>query len=96
MKVAITLVEGFEIIEAMAPVDMLRRANINIDILSVFNTEFVNSAQNVQVRCDKNLSDVNLDEYDLIILPGGAGTKIIMTQSFYLMLLKNNMRVINI
>lgn len=75
MKVAITLVEGFEIVEAMAPVDMLRRANINIDILSVFNTEFVNSAQNVQVRCDKNLSDANLDEYDLIILPGGAGTK---------------------
>lgn len=50
MKVAITLVEGFEIVEAMAPVDMLRRASINIDILSVFNTEFVNSAQNIQVH----------------------------------------------
>lgn len=74
MKVSICLVEGFEIVEAMAPIDMLRRAGITVDIVSVFNEEYVKSAQNVVVKTDKNLKDINLNEYSLIILPGGAGT----------------------
>lgn len=74
MKLVMLLVEGFEIVEAMAPVDMLRRAGSDIDIVSVFDEELVESAQKVKVAIDKKLSDVDLTQYDLMILPGGAGT----------------------
>lgn len=74
MKLVILLVDGFEIVEAMAPVDMLRRAGSEIDLVSVFDDELVESAQKVKVFVDKKLSEVNLEDYDLMILPGGAGT----------------------
>lgn len=69
MKLVMLLVEGFEIVEAMAPVDMLRRAGSDIDIVSVFDEELVESAQKVKVAVDKKLSDVDLTQYDLMILP---------------------------
>lgn len=74
-KVAVVLVENFEIVEAMAPLDMLRRAGIYVDIISIENKEYVKSAINVELKVDKKLKDVDLKEYDMIVLPGGPGTK---------------------
>ncbi|WP_068268589.1 DJ-1 family glyoxalase III [Caviibacter abscessus] len=74
MKLVMLLVEGFEIVEAAAPVDMLRRAGSDIDLVSVFDEELVESAQKIKISVDKKLSEVNLEDYDLMILPGGAGT----------------------
>lgn len=73
-KVAVALVEGFEIVEAMAPIDMLRRAKIEVDTISIQNTDYVKSSINVEVKVDKKLNAVNLKNYDLIFLPGGPGT----------------------
>ena len=44
MKVAEFLVDGFEQIEALAPVDLLRRAKIEVDIVSVFGEKRVKSS----------------------------------------------------
>ena len=74
-KVALTLVSDFEIVEAMAPLDMLRRAGIYVDVISVENKDYVKSAINVEIKVDKKLKDVDLSNYDLVILPGGPGTK---------------------
>lgn len=74
MKVAMALVEGFEIVEATAPIDMLRRAGIEIDVISVFDEQIVKSSQKVEVKVDKKMSEVDLLSYDMLILPGGAGT----------------------
>lgn len=73
-KVAVTLVEGFEIVEAMAPVDMLKRAGVHVDVISVANTEFVKSAINIEIKVDKKLEEIDLESYDLVFLPGGPGT----------------------
>lgn len=73
-KVAVVLVQGFEIVEAMAPLDMMRRAKIDVDTISVENKEYVKSAINVDIKVDKKLSDVDLTTYDLVFLPGGPGT----------------------
>ena len=67
-KVAVVLAPGFEEIEALAPVDVLRRADIQVDIIG-FDKE-VAGAHNIVVKADKVL-DESLGDYDMIVLPGG-------------------------
>lgn len=68
-RVAVLLADGFEEIEALAPVDVLRRAGLEVDILGVTGLE-VTSAHDIIVKADKAFSG-NLEEYDLAIIPGG-------------------------
>ncbi|MDN5305182.1 MAG: protein deglycase [Fusobacteriaceae bacterium] len=70
-KVAIHLAKGFETVEALTQVDLLKRAGINIITVSVTQEKVVESAQGVKVTVDKLLNEVNYDEIDMIILPGG-------------------------
>lgn len=68
-KVAIMLGEGFEEIEALATADILRRAGIKCDLMSIEKEE-VNGAHKITVKADK-IIDNELREYDMIVLPGG-------------------------
>ena len=74
MKVAEFIVEGFEQIEAVTPVDLLRRAGITVDTVSVFDEKKVKSSHGVVIETDKNMKDINFDDYEMLILPGGPGT----------------------
>ncbi|WP_067139267.1 DJ-1 family glyoxalase III [Oceanivirga salmonicida] len=74
MKVVMTLVKDFELLEAVGSIDMLRRADIDLDIVSVFNEDIVMSYHNVGLTVDKKMKDIDLNSYDMLILPGGAGT----------------------
>lgn len=70
------LAEGFEEVEALTPLDYLRRAGVKI--LSVGVTgEYVTGAHGITVKTDIPLSDVKIgDDLEGIILPGGMpGTK---------------------
>ncbi|MCY6369634.1 DJ-1 family glyoxalase III [Clostridium ganghwense] len=69
-KVVIFLAEGFEEIEALTVVDVLRRANISCDTCSLSEKQ-VKGAHNVLVEADKLISELNINEYDVIVLPGG-------------------------
>ena len=69
-KVAVMLADGFEEIEALTVVDILRRANIGCDMVSIKNEE-VEGCHGVTVRADKNLADIIKDDYTMIVLPGG-------------------------
>lgn len=68
-NVAVLLAEGFEEIEALTVVDILRRADINCDIVSI-DGEFVTSTHNITVKADKLLND-DIKNYDMIVFPGG-------------------------
>ncbi len=70
-KVAIFLAEGFEILEAMGPVDILRRGKIQIDMISINSEKKVNSSQGIFIEADKLFSEIDYQNYDMIILPGG-------------------------
>lgn len=76
-KVAIFLAEGFEEIEALTVVDILRRAGISIDTVSVTGNDVVTGSHKIGVKADKLLADIAMDDsYDMLVLPGGMpGTK---------------------
>ena len=67
-KVAVILANGFEEIEALTVVDVLRRANISCDMVGF--EEQVTGSHDIQVKADC-VFDGDLSDYDLVVLPGG-------------------------
>ncbi len=63
------LADGFEEIEALCVVDILRRAQIDIQTVSINNTLSVTGAHGIEVKADLLIDDIR--EYDGIFLPGG-------------------------
>ncbi len=72
MKKAIMLfAEGFETVEALMVVDLLRRGGVEVRMTSITEDETVYSSHGVGVEMDSTLGEENPLEYDAIILPGG-------------------------
>ena len=69
--VYILLAPGFEEAEALVPVDMLRRANIETATVSITG-EPVPGSHGVTVLADVTLDDVDLSRADMDVLPGGG------------------------
>ncbi len=67
-KVCILLDEGFEEVEALTVCDIMRRAGVHCDLVSM-NNEYVVSSHNVCIKADRKFHD-NM-EYDMVVLPGG-------------------------
>ncbi|MGM0508544.1 MAG: DJ-1 family glyoxalase III [Fusobacteriota bacterium] len=72
MKTTIHLAEGFEEVEAISVIDVLRRAKIDLTIVSIEDDLLVKGAHGVEVKADELFEAVNYEEIDMIILPGGA------------------------
>ncbi len=70
--VYLLLGEGFEESEAIVPADLLRRAGVEVRLTALKGKE-VTSSHAIQVACDCALEDVNEDEAEMLILPGGLG-----------------------
>lgn len=69
-NVYVFLADGFEEVEALAPVDILRRAGANVQTVGVGSKEIV-GARKVRVLCDIEISDMDIQNCDMIVLPGG-------------------------
>lgn len=63
--------DGFEEIEALTVVDTLRRAGMNVEIVSVTPDEIVVGAHDVSLLCDINFENCDFFDADLLLLPGG-------------------------
>lgn len=76
--------DGFEEMEAFASVDILRRAGVNVQMITVTDSEIVKGAHGVPVLCDRNI--VNCDFYDaeLLVLPGGLPGATTLNECEYL------------
>jgi len=70
-KAVMLLAEGFEEVEALTIVDVLRRCNVEVDVAGVNGAHIV-GAHKVKVIPDKQIDDVVVEDYDAIILPGGS------------------------
>ncbi|MBQ6777644.1 MAG: DJ-1/PfpI family protein [Paludibacteraceae bacterium] len=63
---------GFEEIEALTTVDLLRRANIPVTTISVTGKPMVMGAHDIAVQADGLIDDVDFSDAETLILPGGA------------------------
>ena len=73
-KVAVFLADGFEEVEAITPVDLLQRAGIAVDTVSITDDNLVESARKVKILADKVIGEIDFSEYDMLVMPGGPGT----------------------
>jgi len=69
MKAMIIITNGLEECEALVTYDLLYRGGINVDLVGL--QDEVTSSHNVCFKAHKNINDINEDEYDCLILPGG-------------------------
>lgn len=71
-KIYIFLADGFEEIEVITVVDVLRRAGKEVIMISVTPNEIVIGAHGISMLCDKNFIDCDFyDDPGMIVLPGG-------------------------
>lgn len=71
-KICIVLADGFEEIEALTQVDYLRRAGLEIDMLTINKSKEVVGAHNIKVLADNTMESFDENQYDAIIIPGGS------------------------
>lgn len=76
MKTALViLAEGFEEIEAVAVIDVIRRAEVECTVAAQHDAKFVTGKLGVQIVADELLAAVVDREFDVIVLPGGPGAR---------------------
>lgn len=81
-KAYILLAEGFEVVEALAPIDILKRAGVEVVKVAVGNyLDITSSHGHATLHCDANINDIDLGDGDTLILPGGNPGYINLRQS---------------
>lgn len=69
-RVVVVLADGFEEIEAMSIIDILRRAGVEVVVAGLHGGP-ITSARGVKVIPDTTVDTIKADEFDMIVLPGG-------------------------
>jgi len=70
IKILIAIANGFEEIEAVSIIDVVRRANIEVVIAGVEDINLI-GAHNIQIKADTKIENVLAQDFDMIVLPGG-------------------------
>ncbi len=86
-KILILMAPGFEEIELTAPVDILRRLGVSVDIAGVESLQ-VEAAHGMVMQADMLLADVDGAQYDGIVLPGGQGSWVLRDSAAVLRLVE--------
>ena len=83
-KVLVPLASGFEEIEAVTIIDVLRRAEIEVLVASLDENSLVKGANSITVQADLNIKDITIDELDMIVLPGGWDGTYALADNIYI------------
>ena len=70
-KVYVFLADGFEDVEALIPIDVLRRGGVDVTLVSTTEDLIVESAHGVGIRADLMFTACDFSDADLLMLPGG-------------------------
>ena len=71
-KALVVLADGFEDVEAVTPVDVLRRGGVEVVTASLSGDRKVRSAHGITMLADAPFADASKDDFDAIVLPGGG------------------------
>ncbi len=66
------LIDGFEEIEALATVDILRRGGVDVTMVSLTENKVVNGSHGIAVVSDALFSSIEIMQADILIIPGGT------------------------
>lgn len=69
-KVAVILADGFEEIEAVTVIDVLRRCGVSVDVIGL-SRGCTEGAHGIKIIPDMHINDVYPEKYDAVVLPGG-------------------------
>lgn len=83
-KIFVCLANGFELIEAMTPVDVLRRCGAEVFTVSIGEDLWVESSNHVLVKADLYAEEVDWDSGDVLVLPGGYPGYVHLRESNFL------------
>ncbi len=70
-KVYVFLADGFEDVEALIPIDVLRRGGVEVVTVSTTDFPIVESAHGVGIEADLQFEQCDFSDADLLMLPGG-------------------------
>jgi len=73
-SVLLPMAEGFEELEAVALIDVMRRGGIEVNIAYLedeLHKELVTGANGITIQADISIKNIIADDYDMIVLPGG-------------------------
>ncbi|WP_461809762.1 DJ-1 family glyoxalase III [Faecalimonas sp.] len=70
-KVCVFLADGFEEVEGLTVVDILRRADIKVETVSVTGDREIHGAHEINVQADTLFEEANFENAEMLILPGG-------------------------
>lgn len=71
-KVIVLLAEGFEEVEALTPVDYLRRMGVEVDMVALTENLIVEGAHGIKIIANKQIDEIlDYDNYNGVIIPGG-------------------------
>lgn len=90
-RILVILADGFEEIEMVTPVDLLKRAGAEIVLAAIGSDKLVTGRSGITVQADAFLDDLNVDSFDVLLIPGGPGVTAlhddgrtaILAQEFY-------------
>jgi DJ-1 family protein len=74
-RVLCLLAPGFEEIETVSPIDLLRRAGAEVVVASLHGEEWVTGRSNLTLRAEAPLAAVESADFDLLLIPGGPGVR---------------------
>jgi len=74
VRVLVPLVEGFEEIETVTVVDVLRRAGAEVVMAGLPGT-IITGANGIRIHADARLDDMDPKDFDAFVLPGGSGLR---------------------
>ena len=69
----VLLTDGFEEIEAVTPIDIMRRAGLEVKTVAIGDNLYVTGAHNICVKADMNVDGVSCPDMEMLVLPGGPG-----------------------
>ncbi|MFM2486366.1 DJ-1 family glyoxalase III [Celerinatantimonas yamalensis] len=72
VNVMVAVAPGSEEIETVSIIDTLRRGNFSVDLVSVSDELIICASRGVRLVADKLLEDADVDDYQLLVIPGGA------------------------